>query len=290
MLSIFCVISAIAVESAPTELEKANLKVNCFIRRLKSKEKLDASYPEHEVISAVINCDDVIKELEVQLYKKLALNFRRKHQLNDLTPCLMRDARAENWVDDFMLIEVYAASETLSESQKNLKFIENTDKISSVIKNAVDNCEVVLEFSEYYDELVDDRKSSMKTEQQLQLLYCARKYVVEHNLVDPTVHEIELNPTNLALDGIDCEALLEEKFKSLEETFVKMLNDDNLDSDSMPVKCIKKKFRDGKHGEKFMTIVVVSDTDLSDEQKLDEKIKFANFYVDVYNSLDLCDH
>lgn len=64
---------------------------------------------------------------------------------------------------------------------------------------------------------------SMQTERQLQVLYCARKYVVEHNLVDTNVPEIRYNPTNMALEGIDCEALIEEKFKNLEDQFVEML-------------------------------------------------------------------
>lgn len=257
---------------------------------MKAKGKLEANFPEYEVTKQETSCDDFIMEKQGSLYKQLAMSMYKKEQFKNLTSCIMKDVRAENWVDDFMLSFIYAASETMSESQKQKKVTELTDKVMKTVFNAIDYCQYVKEFGELYDSLVNKSKNANKTEEQLRGFYCGRKYIVEHNLVDTTIHKIEFNPTNINVDGIDCNAMVQGKLKSLENEFIAMLSGDEIKLDSFKAKCALKKFRDGKFGDKFLTLLVVGDFDLTDVQRSKERNKFVYFHADVLGSLDVCDH
>lgn len=218
------------------------------------------------------------------------MSVYKKEQFKKLTSCVMKDVRAENWVDDLMLSFIYAASESMSENLKQKKVTELTDKVMKTVFNAIDYCRYVKEFGELYDNLVGKSRNENKTEKQLRGFYCGRKYIVEHNLVNRTIHEADFNPTNINVEGLDCNAMVQEKLKSLEDEFIAMLSGDDIKLDSFKAKCALKKFRDGKFGDKFLALLIIGDFDLTDVQRSKERDKFVNFYADVLTSLDICDH
>lgn len=272
------------VEAAPAT---ADGKTNCFIRRLKSKGKLDADFAEYDVDMHGIDCENVIKIVSKEIYEQIALSLRKKALFNKFTPCIMADLRSQDWVDDMISLVVYELDTTIAESVKVKRTEEINEKVTKSAEDATLACLFEKEFGEMYDSFKDDDQDD--TEKDFIVEYCTRKYVVAKHLLDPS-YKIVMNPKNVNVEGVNCDSLLIDEFKELETAMVTKLDDDDLELTDLQKKCTLKKFRDGNFSDKFIASALTTELDLSDQQKAVEKKKFVKLMVDVITSLDVCDH
>ena len=107
-------------------------KVNCFIKHLKSKGKLEPSYPEAAVENHAENCEDHIKEFKMETDEKIDDETDLREHIN----CIMDGLRSKHLAEEeFMLKIVYEASLTLSAEEKEAKLAS----VDATIEKAVEN-------------------------------------------------------------------------------------------------------------------------------------------------------
>lgn len=293
LLSLYCLITLVSIKIDATTTEN-NAKVNCYIRHLKSKEKLDADYPERADAGEGEDCDRLIKRTEKDLYKFSAQSSRRRSDFRKYTKCMTTVLRAEGWVDDVILQAVYRDNESLSIVEKQQKVAELDERISRAAEEAFSKCVFEKKFEELFDRLSKASKdsssdSSSSSEENTSSDniddYCGRKYIVDNNLVNQTV---VLNPKNINMDDVDCDARLKEKFAIFDAMLRAKLNDENLELNEQQVKCALTKYREAKFGDQFLAAAFIGSKKVNSAQRSFEKKRFVKFMFDIFKSTDAC--
>jgi len=267
----------------------AKARLNCFIRKLKSEHKLDATFPEFDAGGETEDCDAFIKEAEKEVYHQVALGVRKKTDFGDYTKCIMADLRSHNWVDDMWLSFIYGASDTLSETEKSAKMQEYDDKIEKSATEAFTACVFEEEFGELFDDLVKKGGSSSSEEDledQVQA-YCARKLVVGRHLMKAE-YNLEVNPKNINVDGVNCKTVTLPMIKEMRKMLIDTLNEDDLSLDKKQIKCIENKFKEESFIGKFFAIALLNEVKLTDEQKAEERRSFINYMVEMITTIETC--
>ena len=117
--------------------------------------------------------------------------------------------------------------------------------------------------------------------------YCTRKLVVDNKLIDTTKYNIILNPKNLDVSAVNCEQELEKAFKSFEVILMKMVKDDD-DLNDEKSQCILNKYREQHFGHKLIRLGVLSELEISDENKLEERIAYIQSMYDLVSTIKEC--
>lgn len=116
--------------------------------------------------------------------------------------------------------------------------------------------------------------------------YCARKYVVENNLIDVNTYKVVLNHKNLDIEGINCSKVLETENKLVEGMMTAaFVNPSRTPSE---VACMKQKVVQSGFVGKLMTIGVLSNVEITDEQKQNERRRFVEFGSQLIKSVATC--
>lgn len=251
---------------------------------------LKPNYPEYNVANRNENCGVLIKEAETEMYKLVALGVRRKILYNQHTPCIMAKLRAEGWMDQLFLELIYRQSQTMPDEEKKRKVNEIHEKVMNTTEDAITVCVYEDFFGQVYDKISNDPITVNSTEGERIDNYCARKYVVEKKLIDTKVHKVDLNPTNVQVDDVECEILLEIRVEELAVIMTALMNDSHLELNEFQIKCAAKKIRDGKFTDKILAAVIMSELELTDQQRKQERKKFIKTMENLLKTLEVCDH
>lgn len=264
-------------------------KVNCFIKHLKSEGKLESSYPEATVANHIEHCEDNVKDLKKEAYKKVALTVRRKSDFGEYTTCIMAGLRSKHWAEEIMLKIVYEASLTLSAEEKETKLATADAAIEDTVEEAFFLCVVDKEFGGMFDSMMKKDASSSSEEDDPFEDYCARKLVVDNKLIDTVKYNVILNPKNLDVSAANCEQVLEKAFKTLEVAVTKTLkDDDDFNFDDKESQCIINKYREQNFGQKLMRLGVLSELDVTAETKEEEKKNFIQTMYELVRMVKAC--
>jgi hypothetical protein len=252
-------------------------QVNCYIKRLKIVEKLEADYPEFNVEDQIESCANYTKILEEEVYKKLALSVRHKTDFGKYTKCIMNDLRSRNWVDDIMKQAVYLASDTLTDAEKTMMVDEIEDNVEKSAVEAFNYCIFDKEFGEVFDEFFKTDDSSSEEDEDPVTDYCARKYVIDKSLIDTALYNVILNPKNLDISAVNCEENLKNTFKQIQDVILKTIKEEeDFRFDANQMECAMEKYRQGSFIDNFIVIAVLSELKLTDEQKRTERKRFID--------------
>lgn len=262
-------------------------KANCFIKYLKAKGKLNSDFQEYPDTDGD-DCVQVVKEGSEEFYKSVALKIRRGSIFNEQTACIMADFRSQNLVDDFILLIVYEYDKNTSDDVKEQKADEYFEKTSKVTDEIVTSCLFEKVFGALYDQF--GKVIGEDTDAGLIEDYCGRKYVVENNLFAPAKYEVELNPKNVNVVGVDCDEVNAKNFRELGETIVAVFNNDELAISELQKKCAMKKYHDGGFNDRIIASAVSAELNLTAEQRAFERKEFTKTMVNLLLSMEVCDH
>lgn len=268
-------------QAAPTLNHGA---INCYIRQVKLVNKLEADFPEHQHAEEE-DCETFVEEISKVTYTKIALTMRRNTEMSNQTKCIMADLRANHWVEDIMLHTVLDSMPGDEYKQRAADVEGNAEK---AIRHAVNMCLFDVEFGEMFDQFMESTDSS-EEEDSAMMEYCARKQVAENNLIDTTAYTIELNPKNLDVAAADCEEILKKELDDFRKRMVARLRDENgIGFNDEQVDCAMKKYQQGKYFSKLLAIGVLSEQNLTDEQKATERKTFVEAMRGLVNIAGDC--
>lgn len=264
-------------------------KINCFIKHLKAANKLDSDFPELSVTNEVEDCNQVIKDVQNESLKKVALVIRKNKDVGSQTPCIMDDLRAHTWTDDFFLQAVYQFSNNLSANEKKKKIDEADARSIKFLEQSIKSCFYQKEFGEMFDELFKQDESSSEEDNEPLEDYCARKYVVDKSLVDSDVYTVVLNPKNIDVTNVDCKTVLKKVTKDFEEVMAKKFkDDDDMSLGDTEIACAMQKYSQGNFVDRIFVVFALSEINITDEQKQDERKKFIGFMTKITDSFLTC--
>lgn len=264
-------------------------KLNCFVRKLKSENKLATNFPEFAVTNEDNECEAFLKAAEKEAYQAIAFRVRMKSNYGEHTPCIMSDLRLRSWVDDIWLKYIYQASSSMPEDEKVKKSAAIDDKIEESMIEAFIGCIYEKKFGALFDQIVSaDMNSIDDTATEWKQDYCIRKLVVAKNLIDTSVYNVTLNPRNLNVDSIRCDEVLVPELAQMREMLIETLKSEDMQLKKHQVQCIANKFRDERYIGKFLAVGVLSELRITDEQKAVERKKFIHFIVEIVLSMEAC--
>lgn len=109
------------------------------------------------------------------------------------------------------------------------------------------------------------------------ILYCIKKHVINHHLIDTGVFKVDLNPAGIDVEGLDCDEMIKKRMPDVNEQILQLVNGPFLPADSSEaqLECAVKKYDELKFVENYMVIMVLGQQfDHTDEQKSEERRKF----------------
>lgn len=230
---------------------------------------------EGHVESQAEKCAQYAETLEKDVYEKTE-EVLLQTRWADSAPCIINELKSSNFTDIHMKQAVVSASELLTDFGRKVRTDEIQENFEKVFSTATNYCIYGKEFVEVFDEIFKKGDSSSEEGEDPVGDYCTRKYVIDKNLIDTSVYKIILNPKNLDISTINCEESLKTSFKYVQDMILKTIKEEDK-LDEKKVKCAIDLFRQENFNNNFAMIGVMSELNLTDEQKKAEKKRFIDF-------------
>jgi hypothetical protein len=179
-----------------------NAKMNCFIRHLKRGERLRDSFEEFPTQKAFNEsaCEAYVTSVEGFYYQRVKNGTSFSVETPDFQDildnqgeCIEKNLRAENYGDLILESLVYDALKPLTESL-SMERNQTVTKLQNALSKAISACT----FTALYDQYIEIRRHN----------YCARKYVVENDVLGLSHFNLTLNPFHLDLREINCDKII----------------------------------------------------------------------------------
>lgn len=213
---IFCFLAfafiTVKISFATVELDGDlynNAKINCFIRHLKKEKLLRENFEEFSTQSKFnqSNCENFVQNVENFYYNRIKNGTSFNVQVPDVREllesqgdCIEIELRKENYGDLFLKSLVYDALKPLSEDLE-IERNETTFELKRALSSAISSCT----FSKLYDAYINIRRRN----------YCARKYVVEHDIMGMKNFNLNLNPFHIDVSQINCTQIIEKSVSDI---------------------------------------------------------------------------
>lgn len=260
-------------------------KINCFIKHLKSNNKLETNFPEHHHVNETVDCNQLIKDYQGASFVKLHNVLTRSVKFGTEAECIMNDLNGASFLDVYMIFDVYQASITMSKADKK-KMISVWDVRSKQdLEAAARSCWYRKDFGDLFDGLFI--KSNNTNDYDPVEDFCARKFVFNKNLLDSKIYIIELNPKNLDVRFINCDEVLKKAAKEIQEFMGNIFKNDESISLKI-IECAMEKYQTGNFLDQIMAAGVLSQLDISDYRKQCERKKFIELMTQITNELGNC--
>lgn len=246
-----------------------------MVKHLKGLKILKEDFPEHNVGNHVANCTEVIRDTQEAAYDSVVFRIKLAN-FDKYKQCIVSDLKSHNWAEQGMEQAVILMSESISEQENNLIRIQRTNNM--IIQGALELCVNMDLFGSLFDKMFSESSSSEEEDddgEDPMSDYCTRKYVVEHNLVDKKVYKVIVNPTNLNVRGVNCETILEASIAELRDAVTAMLTSTSNNAETL--KCREHTFVQSNFIDKMMALDVLSELNLTSEQKSSERTRFIEF-------------
>ena len=154
------------------------------------------------------------------------------------------------------------------------------------INKSIELCEKEKELGGKFDKFFQHHgRKSMPFEED----YCIKKYLIKNNFIDIYQYDIDLNPHNINITGLNCveriRKLNDNFYVKLEENFVneKVLSSvANENEREMKIECSIDKFREADYFDLTLKISALATLTITHEQKLIERESFIKALEKIY--------
>lgn len=254
---------------------------DCFIKYLKSNKILQSYYQEQDT-NEVEDCNEIVENFINSTYRETALELRKDEHLKEFTLCMMSDLRLYKFADYKMLKIVYELSASMNEDEKKKKVKAAEAKVEEAQILSVQHCMIEKALAAQFDGYFENKTKENEME-----IYCKRKYVVDHNLIDPKLFNLDVNSKETDEKRLACEKLIKTAAEALEARIDSdMRKDESVSNDY--VECVKRVHREGRFFETTLIVDVLTHLDLTEEQKEEERKRFVKVVAAITGASMLC--
>lgn len=263
---------------------KATETFNCYADFLKRHGMLDDEFQSEPYNGEAGMCAIILTKTIDGAYDMLFREFQKNSDLKNAAECIVDNLRKENFSDLELKEQVYEGSPYLSRQLKDGK-IKKLKKIQKKISaEAILACLAEQEFGEMFDNLYNN-----STEEDEDLLgdYCARKYGIDNNLIDLNIYQLELNPKAINISDVKCKIINDKHFQEAENELKNYLESQSGISTDKVI-CFMEKYHDNHYFDRTLSIALLSEIDITIEQKDKERKKFIETMTNITKVIAGC--
>jgi hypothetical protein len=181
-----------------------------------------------------------------------------------------------------------AALEYSGVTNQTGKLRDTVDTVLDYIKSSVVACKGETDFGDEFDALFENEKKAVKNVTDYEEDYCVKKYLVKNNLIDTVAYVFDLNPHNINVTGLNCEATIKKSnndiYEQLGFVYLESLNLGNIEK----VECALEKFREADYFDLMMKISALTTFSITPEQRLDERENFIRILSKISSNISTC--
>lgn len=278
----FLLILIVAASARSAEVESLENTFNCYSDYLKRHGVLEQSHQSEPFNGESILCEAVLSTTVEGIYSALYDEFSKTDELKNAASCIVGNLRKSKWSDLDLKEQVYETSEQLSDDVKEEKIRELKNLQAKVSGDAIVACLAEQEFGELFDQIFEKEEQDDFVGD-----YCARKYAIENNLVDTKTYHVVANPHNIITNEVKCDVINQEHFKEAEAELRQHLLKD-IKEDLGRVECLIKKYHDNHYFNKTLTVALLGELNITEEQKIFERRKFIESMIKITENLMEC--
>lgn len=257
---------------------------NCYTDYLKNHGFLESHLKTEPFKGEKYLCEMILATTVDRVYEELYNEFSQNENFKHAAGCIVESLRDSKWSDLDIKEQIYEATDLLTPPEKELKIREIKHLQEKISSNSILTCLSNMEFGELFDLIISN---STQDEEDLVGDYCARKYGVDHNLIDIDEYAINLNPTNMITEYIQCDVVNNKHFDDAEIELRNHLLKD-VGATKEKVDCYIGKYHDNHYFNRTLAIALLGELNLTDEQKQREKKKFVDTMVNITRIISEC--
>lgn len=269
-----------AVQSA--DVETMENTFNCYSDYLKRHGLLEGDFKTEPFNGESYLCEAVLSTTVEGIYKSLREEFTKMTDFKDAAECIVETLKRAKWSDLDIKEQVIETSSSLSDKEKEEK-IRILKNIQNRISNeAIVTCMGEKEFGELFDQIFskDEQEDYVGD-------YCARRYAIDNNLLDPVLYHVIPNPNKIITSDIDCNIINQHHLAQAELELRQHLLKD-IGEDVEKADCLIKKYHDNHYFNKTLAIALLGELNITEEQRMVERDRFIRSMEKITKELAEC--
>lgn len=172
----------------------------CIANYLKVKGMLDHKF-KYYVQAENLDCDPILEKFRETMYETIV---ESEDLSKDDVSCFRDNLKALNFSDLGMKKFVYERARSLSKRKRKLA-VRRIYRESEGMTNFVSTlCNADAVYGEFFDDFLAEKGSVHKSIDVQQQDICNRQYITDNKLIDSFNLTMEINPSNVNMDTIDC--------------------------------------------------------------------------------------
>lgn len=259
---------------------KDNRKLNCMVKWLKEENMLQSDFPNFPN-GVPENCDGILATFSEASYREV---IERKG-LDELETCVTTYLSRHKYAEIEMKHAVISASS--SRTPKIHIAMDRQENEHMVITKAVGVCHLRKSLGMTFDNIMNAPHDKTIEDENPIPFICARKHVSESGEVDLKVYHVKINPKNIDLSKVNCTEVYQ-----IYVATVKMQIDialkGRLSHFAHLRTCFEEKLFKMRYIDSVLILEVLSELNLTEDQKAKEKKKFLDHLDNIFESIFDC--
>ena len=189
--------------------------------------------------------------------------------------CLLASLERNHFVDEVFKKVVYEQANHLSAAEKEEKLRKLEKNFTIFIVNQTADC---LDGRKFLKTMLDGDSGDDYSETEK---FCARKFVIYKNILDPSDYKINVNLDKIDPRKIDCNNEMAKLRRDFDEIFNKDLSESQRN-------CFAAKTKNTDIFESLIWVKVLQDINALDALKEKEQKRFDEFFPNFFRNFSLC--
>lgn len=278
----FLVIIFIAVSVQAAEQDSMENTFNCYADYLKRHRLLEQNFQSEPFNGEAVLCDNLLTTTSEGIYIDLIDKFSQVNETKDSVGCIVENLRELKWSDLEIKERIIEFSDSLSDEEMSKNFREIKTIQGRISSDAILKCLAEKEFGELFEQIFkEDEQEDFVAD------YCARSFALKKKLLDTAKYQVNPNPNNVITNDVKCDEINKKYFAEAEEELKQSLLKD-FGGKAEKVDCLIEKYRDLQYFDRTLTVALMGEIKISDDQKQVEKNNFVQVMIKIQKTLENC--
>lgn len=256
---------------------------NCLAAYAKTKGINDPVFDAVDYDSSKEECVTLRHKFISNIRKEIRSKINEAEILPKYSKCIYEKMTGS---EPFVNSIIKAAALEYSGQTGQLNNTVNT--VLEYINSSVVSCKSFADLGDQFDFFFEKDKELKKNTTNYEEEYCIKKYLIKNNLIDTVLYEINPNPHNITITGLNCEALIRKSnddiYEQLGFVYLENMNLGNIEK----VECALEKFREADYFDLMMKITALTTIDIPAEQKSNEREQFIAKLSIISENVSTC--
>lgn len=269
---LLCVIPLISGDPTPSS--------KCYVDYLKNKGFLGGKKEAQRELSE--DCVKIVEAARNAIIKKYRKKFTKDEAFSHNADCLIKKLKKKDFFDRELIKNL-----DFSNAKISRKKIESSESLGALtnsmhLQKAFTACEIENNFDDEfkYDTKVKFNELFEKDfsgEADDNVDYCARKHLIDNNLISFNSANFNLNPRNVDASAINCDTIFQSYAAGFEDSLTEAYIDEEIEDPVKWKNCFAKKIQNHNAVNVMLQFDYVKEFGLTSDQKN----KLADQFVDI---------